>query len=193
MLYKRSKKNIIFKFEKGMLHISTPKYYLLKDLKKILELKKEWIFENLNKQIFPETHLFLGQEFENLDSIINYYNQNFDTTHKSLGSVIKEFFTVRFNHWLKLTGFEIKDLKIKKMKSAWGICYRNKNITLNLLLFCCPASVVDYVIIHELCHLKHMNHSREFWSEVEKICPDYKKHKLWLKTNGNLIFNQNYL
>lgn len=79
------------------------------------------------------------------------------------------------------------------MKSAWGICYKNKSITLNVLLICCPIEIIDYVIFHELCHLKHMNHSKEFWSEVKAFHPNYKEAKLWLKANGNRIFNQNYL
>ena len=62
-----------------------------------------------------------------------------------------------------------------------------------ILLIYRDNKIIDYVIFHELCHLKHMNHSKEFWSEVKAFQPNYKEAKLWLKANGNRIFNQNYL
>jgi len=192
-IYKRSKKNIIFKFEKNILHISTPKYFPMKELKKILENRKDWIKENLNKSKIPNKHFFLGNETENEEKMIDYYNLEFGKDFLSLNDIINHIFTERFEFCLQQTGFHINNLKIKKMKSAWGICYRNRNITLNLLLICCPISVIDYVIFHELCHLKHMNHSKDFWAEVAKFCPQYKVHKLWLKTNGVALMNQTYL
>lgn len=67
------------------------------------------------------------------------------------------------------------------MKSAWGICYSNKNLSFNSLLFTMPMEIIEYVIIHELCHLKHLNHSKEFWALVEEHCPNYKKNRVKLK------------
>lgn len=53
------------------------------------------------------------------------------------------------------------------------------------------AKIIDYVVVHELCHIKEMNHSQRFWAEVEKILPDYKKSRAWLKTNGSAIIGRN--
>ena len=54
----------------------------------------------------------------------------------------------------------------------------------NWKLILAPPEVLDYVVVHELCHLKEMNHSKAFWNEVEKVMPEYETHKLWLKENG---------
>lgn len=192
-IYKRSKKNIIFKFERNILHISIPKYFTQKELKKILENKKEWIFTNLNKSNVVHKDMFLGREFESADLMLEFYNKSYSRTFITLDKAIEDFFYTRVKFCIEKTPFSIEKLRLRKMKSAWGICYKNKSITLNVLLICCPIEIIDYVIFHELCHLKHMNHSKEFWSEVKAFHPNYKEAKLWLKANGNRIFNQNYL
>ena len=53
-----------------------------------------------------------------------------------------------------------------------------------------PEDVIDYVVVHELCHLKEMNHSPRFWAEVERVLPDYKKSRLWLKQNGGVLIER---
>lgn len=73
---------------------------------------------------------------------------------------------------------------IKHQKTRWGSCSGKGNLNFNCLLMLCPLEVIDYVIIHELCHLVHQNHSADFWREVEKYIPDYKLHRKWLKENG---------
>ncbi|MDX1700374.1 MAG: M48 family metallopeptidase, partial [Melioribacteraceae bacterium] len=72
---------------------------------------------------------------------------------------------------------EYNSIKIKNLKSRWGSCSSKKNLSFNLKLMYFNHKVIDYVIIHELCHLKIMNHSREFWNLVESIIPDYKERK----------------
>ena len=66
----------------------------------------------------------------------------------------------------------------------WGSCSSKNNINLNYLLVMAPMSVIDYVIVHELVHTIHRNHSANFWKSVESIMPDYKEQKQWLKLNG---------
>ena len=78
----------------------------------------------------------------------------------------------------------VNQIRIKNQKTMWGSCSSKNNINLNYLLLMAPMKVIDYVIIHELVHTIHRNHSIEFWSSVESIMPDYKEHKLWLKANG---------
>ncbi len=74
--------------------------------------------------------------------------------------------------------------------SRWGSCSTKGNLNFNCLLALCPEEVMDYVIIHELCHLKYMNHSKYFWATVEKYCPDYKARKKWLKENGGKLIKR---
>ncbi len=76
------------------------------------------------------------------------------------------------------------DLKIRKMKSKWGVCnIKSMSITLNSELIKKDVHLIDYVIIHELCHFKHMNHSKEYWNYLSQFYPDYKKARKELKIN----------
>lgn len=81
-------------------------------------------------------------------------------------------------------------ITIRHQKSRWGSCSTKGNLNFNCLLMLTPDEVVDYVVVHELSHRIHMNHSKEFWQEVEKILPDYKKRRKWLKDNGNAIIDR---
>ena len=90
----------------------------------------------------------------------------------------------RVAHFAALMGVEYGRITVRNQKTRWGSCSGKGNLNFNCLLMLAPDGVVDYVIIHELCHLKEMNHSARFWAEVEKVMPDYKEHRLWLKRHG---------
>ena len=79
---------------------------------------------------------------------------------------------------------------IRSQHTRWGSCSAKGNLNFNCLLMLCPEAVRDYVVIHELCHRKQMNHSSAFWAEVEAICPDYKASRQWLKTNGAALIGR---
>jgi predicted metal-dependent hydrolase len=72
-------------------------------------------------------------------------------------------------------------ISIKKVKTRWGSCSHQGNLNFNWKLIMIPEPVVDYVIIHELCHRKEMNHSQKFWQLVGQYCPDWRQHRQWLK------------
>lgn len=75
------------------------------------------------------------------------------------------------------------NITIRNQSTRWGSCSSKRNLNFNCLLMLVPAEVCDYVIVHELAHLKEMNHSPQFWSEVEKVNPDFRAHRKWLKDN----------
>ncbi len=77
-----------------------------------------------------------------------------------------------------------RSLKIKTQKSRWGSCGPQNDLNLNWLLMLAPPEVFEYVVIHELCHIKHKNHSQDFWQLVGKHYPDYQQHRRWLKQHG---------
>ena len=80
-----------------------------------------------------------------------------------------------------------KGLKITSAKSRWGSCSRDNRLCVSWRIMMAPLSVIDYILIHELVHIKEKNHSRRFWSTVESILPDYKRHRRWLRDHQNLL------
>ena len=81
----------------------------------------------------------------------------------------------------------IKNIVIRNQKSRWGSCSCNGTISLNWRLIQLPPAVRDYIIIHELMHLRELNHSPRFWREVEKACPEYRAAEEWLKQNSGQV------
>jgi predicted metal-dependent hydrolase len=78
----------------------------------------------------------------------------------------------------------VKRVTVRSQRSRWGSCSRRGTISLNWRLVQTPLFVRDYIIWHELAHLKEMNHSKRFWKEVERLCPEYSEAERWLKVNG---------
>lgn len=80
------------------------------------------------------------------------------------------------------------DIRLKDQKSRWGSCSSKGNLNFNWRLAMADDQVIEYIVVHELCHLVHMNHSQAFWNLVESHLPGYEGHRAWLKTNGHLFF-----
>jgi hypothetical protein len=87
----------------------------------------------------------------------------------------------------KKMNLKVKEIKVRSYKNRWGSCSSNGNISYNWKLIMAPEKIIDYVIIHELCHLIHFNHSRDYWGEVSKKLPNYRESKEWLKSNQYLF------
>jgi predicted metal-dependent hydrolase len=83
---------------------------------------------------------------------------------------------------------EPNNIIIKDQDKRWGSCTASGTILLNWRIFLAPASMVDYVIAHELVHLKHMNHSKEYWDVLRMLIPDYEQRKEWFRTNGRSLY-----
>jgi predicted metal-dependent hydrolase len=84
-------------------------------------------------------------------------------------------------------GLPVRRITVRSQKSRWGSCSRRGTISLNWRLIQTPAFVSDYICLHELVHLRQMNHSPGFWREVERVCPDYRMAKHWLKEHSGLL------
>ena len=93
----------------------------------------------------------------------------------------------RVAHFAPLVGVTYGRITIRNQRTRWGSCSSRGNLNFNCLLMLVPPKVLDYVVVHELCHRKEMNHSPRFWAEVERIIPDYKTYEKWLKTEGGRI------
>ncbi len=81
--------------------------------------------------------------------------------------------------------FTWASVAIKSQKTRWGSCSRQGNLNFNWRLLLAPPAILDYVVIHELCHLQEHNHAASFWALVERACPDYRDHRRWLRLHGH--------
>jgi predicted metal-dependent hydrolase len=82
----------------------------------------------------------------------------------------------------------ITRISVRSQRTRWGSCTRRGVISLNWRLIQLPSTVRDYVLLHELAHLRHLNHSPRFWAEVERLCPAYQEAERWLRQSGKLVF-----
>jgi predicted metal-dependent hydrolase len=95
----------------------------------------------------------------------------------------------RVAYFAPLVGVDYGTITIRSQKTRWGSCSSKGNLNFNCLLLLAPPQVLDYVVVHELCHRKQMNHSPRFWAEVAKVIPDYKTSVRWLKENGGQLMH----
>ena len=84
----------------------------------------------------------------------------------------------------KLYQLRPRSIRVRQQKSRWGSCGIYNDIYMNWLLILAPSPILEYVVIHEICHIKHRNHSKDFWFCVAKYCPEYKNHRAWLRAHG---------
>lgn len=96
----------------------------------------------------------------------------------------------KVKYYASIMGVSYNRITIRNQKTRWGSCSAKGNLNFNCLLMLVPDEVQNYVVVHELCHLKEMNHSKRFWDEVESVIPDYREYKKWLRDNGNQIISR---
>ena len=89
-------------------------------------------------------------------------------------------------------GVRVHGISVRCQRSRWGSCNSKGDISLNCLLLLAPDDVIDSVVIHELCHLKEMNHSKRFYALVYRYCPGYDKSRKWLSENGYLLMARRF-
>lgn len=101
----------------------------------------------------------------------------------------RQVFSGRVAHWAERMGLagRVRKVFIKDQRTLWGSCSRAGNLNFNWRVVQAPAEVVDYLVIHELAHLREMNHSRRFWAHVAEHCPGYKLHRRWLREQARLL------
>lgn len=100
-------------------------------------------------------------------------------------------FGARLEKWAVQLRVTPAKFSVRTQHARWGSCSSRGAISLNALLMLAPEPVRDYVVVHELCHLKEMNHSPRFWAEVAHVLPDYAQHRDWLATNGHALLQRN--
>lgn len=98
--------------------------------------------------------------------------------------MVKEFFEIDTYKYSKIMGVTYNKITIRDQRTRWGSCSSNGNISYNWRVIFMHPMIGRYIIVHELAHRKHMNHSKEFWAEVARVMPDYRKYKAELKRVG---------
>ena len=161
----------------------------------INELEKKSLYQNSTNQIWFKGNLFQLRTDKDVNDYLIQDNHKTILRNEKLFELDK-FYQQELSIYIKpkvilfsnKLQVEVNKIRIKKLKSRWGSCFEKKNLNFNLSLIKTPPFIIDYVIAHEVSHLKEMNHSPAFWEVVESICPKSKEAKIWLKKDGrNLI------
>ena len=151
----------------GEVEVRCPKRCSKRDVEAFLASKEDWIRKHLEAIAErPQQPVFSEAE------------------RKALAAEAAKRFPEKVQQFAQQMGVDYGRITIRSQHTRWGSCSAKGNLSFNCLLMLCPEGVQDYVVIHELCHRKEMNHSAAFWAEVEKYCPAYRIHRKWLKDNG---------
>lgn len=197
----------------GSLTVRAPKRAALQDIEQFIHEKAAWILrararlsaipEPPRKEFTDgEKFLFLGNEYElklvspQRPALKFDHEFTLGNTSQPRGGVLftswykNQAFQViseRVQHYAALHGFRPKQVKIGSAKTRWGSCTSTGNLNFTWRLVMAPLEVIDYVVVHELAHLRVHNHSAKFWKLVESIEPQFKTKRKWLRLNGEKL------
>ncbi len=120
-------------------------------------------------------------------------SKRLDALEKRYRKLARTQLESRVAHFHPITGGHFTSVTIRDQKTRWGSCSSRGTLSFNYRLIFAPPCILDYVVVHELCHLTHLNHSKDFWQLVESVMPDYKIHKKWLREHGHELTLEHYL
>lgn len=150
----------------GEVVVTKPRYVPVIVASKVVEGKATWVLEQIEKiKNKPK-------------KILAHYGMK-DFKEKKAGAY--KLVESRVEYFNKFYGFDVKSIKIRNQKTRWGSCSRTGNLNFNFKILFLPEHLCDYIIVHELCHLAEMNHSKAFWSLVGEQVPDYKARRQNIK------------
>lgn len=159
--------------------VRAPKRATMKEIEKVLREKEPWIKRNLD---ILRTRAEMASEEEK-----SYLT---DKEVEELAKKAASYIPARVKYYAEIIGVSYGRITIRNQRTRWGSCSSKGNLNFNCLLMLSNPEVIDYIVVHELCHRKEMNHSKAFWDEVKKVLPDYKKSEKWLKNEGVLVMNR---
>lgn len=146
-------------------------------VQEFLVAKKGWITKHLEKQ---------NKEVEQAELLGLLTEDEVKKIKRQAKKIIPE----RVRYWAEKIGVSYGRIAIRLQFSRWGSCAANGNLNFNCILVLMPSEVLDSVVVHELCHRRHMNHSKEFYAEIDRVFPDYRSWKKWLKDNGGVYLKR---
>lgn len=193
-IIRKNNKNTYIRIKNNKVVVTTNYFTSTNKIEMLINSNRDFIDKALNKSIKKSEDKNFKLFGKTYDVVYGFpiteieedkiYTKDERTLNRYLSNYIYSFYEDRLNYWYNL--FEEKiptpNLKIRKMTSRWGVCnIKNKNVTLNLELSKYSGEALDYVIVHELSHFIHPNHSKEFWQLVSKYYPNYKEVRKSLK------------
>ena len=159
----------------GRIIVRAPLRMAAKDIQRFVDSKAAWLEKHLaiiRQRQQPAASAFTLEQLQ------------------QLADGAKQDIPQRVVRFAALVGVTYGRTTIRAQKSRWGSCSGKGNLNFNCLLMLCPEEVRDYVVVHELCHRKELNHSPRFWAEVEKVLPGYRVQRKWLKDNGGALIRR---
>lgn len=173
--------------EKQEVRLIIPKTFSEDEIERLVTQKSEWIKEKLavfqNEEILsidlPKANiLYLGEAHPKPKSNIEkWYRKE-----------AKNYLSKRIDFLAQKHNFKYNRLFVRDSQNKWGNCSKENNISLNWRLIKAPVQVIDYVILHELCHTVILKHTQAFWLKLSTVCPEYKEQAEWLKKYGKSLF-----
>lgn len=173
--------------EKQEVRLIIPKTFSEDEIERLVTQKSDWIKEKLavfqNEEILsidlPKANiLYLGEAHPKPKSNIEkWYRKE-----------AKNYLSKRIDFLAQKHNFKYNRLFVRDSQNKWGNCSKENNISLNWRLIKSPVQVIDYVILHELCHTVILKHTQAFWLKLSTVCPEYKEQAEWLKKYGKSLF-----
>lgn len=157
----------------GSLLVRAPLRMPEREIREFLREKSDWIEKNLAK---VEKANRVGEEAP----------LSTEDIHDLADRALREI-PPRVREFARRMGVSYGRITIRNQRSRWGSCSSEGNLNFNCLLMLTPDNVMEYVVVHELCHRKEMNHSARFWAEVERVLPGYRESRRWLRENGGAL------
>ena len=161
----------------GELLVRVPMRASQREIVRFVESHEEWIRKHRAK---------MEQRQKSMGPVERLTEEEINALADKALEVIPE----RVRYYAPLVGVSYGRITIRNQKTKWGSCSSKGNLNFNCLLMLMPMEVVDSIVVHELCHRKYMNHSKEFYDEVRRVYPDYDQWNRWLKKNGSQIMRR---
>ena len=162
----------------NLIQIKTNIYYTLLDARDLIEKKMSWIENSIirleEKNIHEDEFLYLGER----KKLEDFKIKNIDNFYKK---EILKYLPILVDEYSKKMNLFPTSIKYRKNKRTWGSCNYKNGLNFNILLMKFPIELMEYVVIHELAHIQHKNHSKDFWNLVKEFCPDYKQREKLFK------------
>ncbi|MBS5987870.1 SprT family zinc-dependent metalloprotease [Clostridium sp.] len=210
VIYKNKKSISISIDIEGNIKVSVPNNTSDETIEKVIKSKSDWISKKIKEiksreELEVNTIMYLGKKYsiEIIEqpflkrNFVAFFNDKF-----VVNVIVKENAMKALEEYLKRETLRVvkekvirhkvlfditpKDIKVKKLKSRWGSCSYDNVLVFNSKLIMFRSEAIDYVVIHELCHMIHKNHSKDYWDLVKNIMPNYEEEHMYLRENSHL-------